>query len=232
MNLYVGTSGYAYKAWKGSFYPADLAATRMLRYYGEHFRSVEINNTFYRMPSVPVLEAWAGEVPADFRFVLKAPQRITHLHRLQDAGDSLAYLLGVAATLQARLGALLFQLPPSLKKDVPRLREFLALLPSQPRAAFEFRHPSWFDEAVFTLLHEHRAALCIADAGGDLEVPCVATAEWGYLRLRRPDYDDAALKAWAKRVQDVEWQDAFVFFKHEDEGKAPRLAKRFLELAA
>ena len=231
MNLYVGTSGYAYKEWKGSFYPHDLPAKRMLHFYGEHFRTVEINNTFYRMPSASLLETWAGEVPDDFRFVLKASQRITHLQRLQDADDSVAYLLDVAGTLQQRLGALLFQLPPNLKKDAPRLRAFLALLPPQPRAAFEFRHPSWFDDEVFALLHDHQAALCIAEAEGDLEVPVVATADWGYLRLRRPDYGDAELKAWAKRVRQQGWQEAFVFFKHEEAGRGPQLATRFIELA-
>lgn len=185
MKLHVGTSGYACKEWKGSFYPADLPAKHMLRYYAARFRTVEINDTFYRMPTETVLESWASEVAADFRFVLKAPQRITHVQRLQDADDSVAYLLDVAATLRQRLGALLFQLPPSLKKDVPRLRAFLALLPPQTRAAFEFRHASWFDDEVFALLREHRAALCIADAEGDLDVPVVATADWGYLRLRR-----------------------------------------------
>jgi uncharacterized protein YecE (DUF72 family) len=232
MKLHVGTSGYAYKEWKGSFYPADLPAKRMLRYYSERFSTVEINNTFYRMPTVALLETWADEVPADFRFVLKAPQRITHLQRLQGADDAVAHLLDVAAALRQRLGALLFQLPPNLKKDVPRLRAFLALLPPQARAALEFRHPSWFDDEVFALLREQRAALCIADAEGDLDVPVVATADWGYLRLRRPDYDDAALTAWAKRVQQQQaWQEAFVFFKHEDAGRGPQLAHRFMELA-
>jgi uncharacterized protein YecE (DUF72 family) len=232
MRLYVGTSGYAYKEWNGSFYPADLPAKRMLHYYGEHFRTVEINNTFYRMPTASLLEAWASEVPADFKFVLKASQRITHLQRLKDADESVAYLLDVAATLQQRLGGLLFQLPPNLKKDVPRLRAFLDLLPTQQRAAFEFRHASWFDDEVFALLHDHQAALCIAEAEGDLDVPVVATADWGYLRLRRPDYDDAQLKAWAKRVRQQNWQDAFVFFKHEEAGRGPQLATRFIELAA
>jgi uncharacterized protein YecE (DUF72 family) len=232
MRLYVGTSGYAYKEWKGSFYPAGLPAKRMLHYYGEHFRTVEINNTFYRMPTASLLEAWASEVPTDFKFVLKASQRITHLQRLKDADESVAYLLDVAATLQQRLGTLLFQLPPNLKKDVPRLRAFLDLLPPQQRAAFEFRHASWFDDEVFALLHDHQAALCIAEAEGDLEVPVVATTDWGYLRLRRPDYGDAELKTWTKRVQQQNWQDAFVFFKHEEAGRGPQLATRFIELAA
>lgn len=232
MRLHVGTSGFAYQAWKGPFYPADLPARRMLSYYAEHFRTVEINNTFYRMPSARLLQAWASEVPADFRFVLKASQRITHVQRLRDAGDSLAYLLEVTETLGPRLGALLFQLPPNLKKDAERLRTFLALLPQSRRAAFEFRHASWFDDEIYALLRAHRAALCIADAEGDLEVPLVATADWGYLRLRRPDYGDAALRSWARQVRQQDWQDAFVFFKHEDAGKAPQLARRLLELAA
>lgn len=232
MTLYVGTSGYSYKEWKGTFYPKDLPDKQMLRYYGEHFRTVEINNTFYRMPKAAVVQAWAGEVGGDFKFVLKASQRITHMKRLKDADEPLSYLLEVAGALKERLGPLLFQLPPNLKKDVPRLREFLALLPSQRRAAFEFRHQSWFDEEVFALLRDHQAALCIAEAEDDLEVPFVATADWGYLRLRQPDYSDADLKAWVKRVQEQDWRDAFVFFKHEDAGKGPQLAKRFLELSA
>jgi uncharacterized protein YecE (DUF72 family) len=232
MTLYVGTSGFSYKPWKGTFYPQDLPDKQMLRYYGERFRTVEINNTFYRMPKTAVLEAWAAEVPADFKFVIKASQRITHRQRLKDAGESVAILLKVTGALAERLGPLLFQLPPNLKKDVPRLREFLALLPPERRAALEFRHQSWFDEEVFLLLRDHQAALCIAEAEDDLEVPFVATAGWGYLRLRRDDYSDAELKAWVKRVRDQGWQDAFVFFKHEDEGKGPQMAKRFLELAA
>jgi uncharacterized protein YecE (DUF72 family) len=232
MNLYVGTSGYAFKEWKGPFYPKDLPDKQMLRYYGEHFRTVEINNTFYRMPKASVLEAWADAVPTDFRFVLKASQRITHIQRLKDAADPVLYLLQVAGALKKRLGPLLFQLPPNLKKDAARLRAFLALLPSQRRAAFEFRHPSWFDEEVFELLRDHQAALCLAETEGGLEVPFVATADWGYLRLRRPDYSDADLKTWLRRVREQNWQDAFVFFKHEEEGKGPQFVKRLLELDA
>lgn len=232
MNLYVGTSGYSYKEWKGTFYPEKLSAKQMLHYYGHVFRAVEINNTFYRMPGVSVLEAWAREVPDDFRFVLKAPQRITHMQRLQDTDDSVSYLLKIAGTLKERLGALLFQLPPGLKKDVPRLRGFLECLDSRYRVALEFRHQSWFNEEVYVLLHDHQAALCIAEAEGNLEVPFVATANWGYLRLRRDDYGDGELQTWIQRVQSQQWEDAFVFFKHEDEGKGPELAKRFLELVS
>src|SRR5262245_14156832 len=231
MNFYVGTSGYSYKEWKGPFYPEDLPDKQMLRFYGEQFRTVEINNTFYRMPKAAVLEAWGEEVPADFKFVLKAPQRITHMQRLKESGDSVSYLLDVSGSLGERLGALLFQLPPNMKQDLPRLRDFLALIPSTCRTAWEFRHASWFEDEVFSLLRERQAALCIAEAEGDLEVPFVATADWGYLRLRRPDYGDAELKAWVKKVQGQGWRDAFVFFKHEDKGMGPQLAKRFLELA-
>ena len=232
MNLYVGTSGYSYKEWKGTFYPEDLPDKQMLRFYGERFRSVEINNTFYRMPKPSVLEAWAAEVPPEFKFVLKASQRITHRQRLKDADDSVSYLLEVAGALKERLGPLLFQLPPYLKKDASRLGDFLKLLPADRRAAFEFRHQSWFDDEVFGLLREHQAVLCIAEAENDLEIPFVSTANWGYLRLRRPDYGDTDLKAWVERVRQQNWQDAFIFFKHEEEGKGPQMARRFRELAA
>jgi uncharacterized protein YecE (DUF72 family) len=232
MNLYVGTSGYSYKPWKGPFYPKDLPVRQMLRFYGEHFRTVEINSTFYGMPKVSILEGWAGTVPTDFQFVLKAPKEITHVRKLNDAGDLVAQLLEAAAALSEHQGPVLFQLPPTAKKDMPRLHAFLALLPSSRSAAFEFRHPSWFDDEVLGLLRDHRAALCVADAEGELEVPLVATADWGYLRLRRPEYNDLELRTWVKRVQEQSWRSAFVFFKHEDEGKGPRMAQRFMELAA
>jgi uncharacterized protein YecE (DUF72 family) len=232
MTLFVGTSGYAYPKWKPSFYPADVPAKQFLRYYGEHFRSVEMNNTFYRLPKVEAAEAWAKDVPADFRFVLKAPQLITHIRRMNNAGEAVTAFLEVAAVLKERLGPLLFQLPPNLKKDLPRLRDFLGLLPSQIRAAFEFRHASWFDDEVFGVLREHGAALCIADADDDLEVPFVATTDWGYLRLRRENYTTPAMKKWVTRVQEQSWTDTFIFFKHEDTGTGPKFAKRFLDLAA
>jgi uncharacterized protein YecE (DUF72 family) len=232
MNLYVGTSGYSYPKWKGSFYPRKLPAKQMLPFYGEHFRTVEINYTFRRLPTESVLETWAGAVPADFQFVLKAPETITHVQRLMNAGDSVANFLEMAGKLKERLGPLLFQLPPTLKKDAPRLGAFLALLPLERRVAFEFRHPSWFDDEVFGLLRAQRAALCIADDADGLEVPVVATTDWSCLRLRRPEYDEASLKMWSQRVRNQDWRDTFVFFKHEDEGKGPQLAKRFLELAA
>ena len=232
MNLYVGTSGFSYPKWKGAFYPKDLPARQMLPFYGACFRAVEINSTFNGTPKASVVEGWAEAVGDDFKFALKAPRQITHLKRLKDAGDLVANLLAAAGALSEHQGPVLFQLPPTSKKDMPRLRAFLAQLPAQRCAAFEFRHPSWFDDEVLGLLRDHRAALCVADAEGELEVPCAATTDWGYLRLRRPDYSDAELKTWVKRVQEQDWRSAFVFFKHEDEGKGPQMAKRFLELAA
>jgi len=237
MRIAVGTSGYAYKEWKGSFYPADLPADGMLRYYGERFGAVEINNTFYRMPSEKVLLAWAAEVPDGFTFVLKASQRITHRKRLKDAGEEVAYFLRVANVLGPKLGPTLFQLPPNLKKDLPRLVDFLALVPRTWRAALEFRHPSWFDDEVFAVLKSHNAALCVADTDraeeGDKEalvVPFVATADWGYLRLRRAEYAKPDLLRWAKQVTSQPWSEAFVFFKHEEAGAGPKLAAEFTAL--
>jgi uncharacterized protein YecE (DUF72 family) len=231
MNFYVGTSGYSYPEWKGTFYPPKWPAKQMLAYYSKHFKTVEINYTFKRLPTIATLQAWAAAVPADFRFVLKAPEQITHRKRLKDMDETLANFLGIAARLKKRLGPLLFQLPPNFKKDTPRLRTFLRLLPVRCRVAFEFRHPSWFDDETFQLLRDHRVALCIADAE-ELQVPFVATAAWGFLRLRRPDYDDATLKKWLKQIRKQDWRDAFVFFKHEDEGKGPRFAQRFLKWTA
>jgi len=236
MRIAVGTSGYAYKEWKGNFYPADLPADGMLRYYGERFTTVEINNTFYRMPKEKVLLDWAADVPDGFRFVLKASQKITHFKRLKDVGSEVEYFLRVANVLGAKLGPTLFQLPPNLKKDLPRLVDFLALVPRTWRAAFEFRHASWLDDEVFALLKEHNAALCVADTDPEdgekdpLVVPFVATADWGYLRLRRAGYAAADLERWAKQVTGQAWSDAFVFFKHEEAGAGPKLAAEFTAL--
>jgi len=232
MNWWIGTSGYSYKEWKGSFYPAKLAAKDMLSYYGERLNAVEINNTFYRLPKTSVLEGWGGHVPEDFRFVLKASRRITHFARLkEEAAEPTEYLLKTAASLGARLGPILFQLPPNLKAEPERLAAFVARLPDGVRAAFEFRHESWREPAVHDVLRERNAALCLADADDADEPEMVSTADWGYLRLRRTAYDDAALARWAKRARDAGWTDAYVFFKHEDEGTGPELAARFREVA-
>jgi uncharacterized protein YecE (DUF72 family) len=231
MNLVVGTSGYSYPLWKGRFYPKDLPATQMLRYYGERFRTVEINSTYYALPKAARLEQWADQVDADFRFAFKAPKSITHVQSLHDKGELLSKLFAVVGTMEMRLGPLLLGLPPTFKKDVPRLCAFLALLPPKRRVSFEFRHPSWFDDEVFGLLRDHGVALCVADADDTPEVPFVATTNWGYLRLRRLDYDDAALKEWGQRIQAQDWSETFVYFKHEDEANGPRLAQRLNELA-
>ena len=228
MRVRAGTSGFSYKEWKGSFYPEDLPAARMLAYYSERLPAVEINNTFYRMPKPALLEGWSAEVAPEFRFVLKASQRITHFKRLKEAGDEVAYFFSVAATLGERLGPALFQLPPNLKKDLPRLEAFLETLPPGAKAAFEFRHASWFEDDVFAALRSRGAALCLAE-DEELATPVVATADWGYLRLRRQDYGDADVAAWAARVQAQSWSEAYVFFKHEDAGSGPRLAAQFLE---
>jgi uncharacterized protein YecE (DUF72 family) len=231
MRVLAGTSGFSYKEWKGSFYPEDLPAEEMLAYYAGRLPAVEINNTFYRMPKPALLESWAAQVPAEFRFVLKASQRITHRKRLKEAGDEVAYFFQTASTLGDRLGPTLVQLPPNLKKDLPRLEAFLSVLPEGSRVAFEFRHASWFEEDVFAALRARAAALCIAE-DEELATPLVATAGWGYLRLRRQDYDDTAVAAWAEKVRGQAWDEAYVFFKHEDAGSGPKLAAEFLERVA
>ena len=231
MRVLAGTSGFSYKEWKGSFYPEDLPAEDMLAYYSARLPAVEINNTFYRMPKPSMLEGWAAQVPAEFRFILKASQRITHRKRLKEAGDEVAYFFQTAATLGERLGPTLFQLPPNLKKDLPRLESFLTVLPEGARVAFEFRHASWFEEDVFSVLRTHGSALCVAE-DEELATPVVATAPWGYLRLRRQDYDDAVVAGWAEKVRAQPWSEAYVFFKHEDAGSGPKLAAEFLRRIA
>ncbi len=231
MRILAGTSGYSYKEWKGPFYPEKLAAKDMLGYYSERLPTVEINNTFYRMPRASVLDTWSESVPAKFRFVIKASRRITHFKRLKGTEEETDYLIDTVASLGEKLGVLLFQLPPNMKKDVDRLRAFLSHLPASPPKAFEFRHDSWFDEEVYAALRRSNAALCLADTE-DGEPPLVATADWGYLRLRRNGYDEKELDRWLDWVRGLDWSRAFVFFKHEDAGTGPRLATRFLELAS
>ena len=230
MRVLVGTSGYSYKEWKGTFYPADLPAAKMLPFYATQFDTVEINNTFYRMPEAKTVAKWATEVPEKFVFVLKAPQRITHQKRLAGAEDDVRFFFEAAAELGPKLGPVLFQLPPFAKKDAAKLRVFLRILPDHP-VAFEFRHPTWFDDEVFGLLREHDAAICAADTDEvvDPSSLMMSTATWGYLRLRRTEYADGQIVQWAKRVQEQSWSAAYVFFKHEDEGKGPAFAKTFLK---
>jgi uncharacterized protein YecE (DUF72 family) len=232
MNLYVGTSGFSYKEWIGPFYPEDLPSDGMLAFYASKLNAVEINNTFYRLPRPSLLQAWADQVPEHFRFVLKASQKITHYKRLKNAGEETSYLIRVSQSLAGRLGPLFFQLPPNLRKDVPRLKEFLGGIPPHVQASFEFRHETWFDDEVFDVLRSHNAALCVVDSDDDLEVPFVRTADWGYFRLRREHYTSAALKKWMKAIKTEDWTTAFVFFKHEDEATGPKVAGTFLSFGS
>lgn len=230
MRHWIGTSGFSYKAWKGPFYPEDLPQADMLAYYAGRLTSVEINNTFYRMPSRKMLAGWAEQTPDTFRFVLKASQKITHRKRLRGVEEELDYLIPTMGELGPRLGPTLVQLPPNFKKDLERLSGFLDLLPGGFRAAFEFRHPSWFDDETVELLEARGQALVAADTGDEAVLRVVRTAPFFYARLRQEDYDDAALAAWAHRLGGLDVEDLHVFFKHEDAGAGPRMAARFLEL--
>jgi uncharacterized protein YecE (DUF72 family) len=230
MKILAGTSGFSYKEWKGGFYPEKLPQKDMLAFYASRLPAVEINNTFYRLPKVSVLEGWAEQVPEGFRFVLKASRRITHFKRLKEAGDENGYLVETATKLGNWLGPILYQLPPNMKKDRERLGGFLEILPNSIEATFEFRHPSWFDEEIYGALRSHNRALCIADTD-EADPERVASADWGYLRLRRSSYSETDLKEWLAFIRDQGWKETFVFFKHEDEGTGPRLARRFLEMA-
>lgn len=215
--LWAGASGYAFKEWQGSFYPDKIAPEAMLAWYAERLPTVEINNSFYRMPKVEVLQRWAEATPQHFRFAIKASKRITHDARLdaEAAADALAYLYRNLAVLGARRGPVLFQLPPYLRKDTARLQAFLQLLPEGHRAAFEFRHDSWFDDEVYAVLRTAGAALCLSEREDSSAPPLVETASWGYVRLRLEHYGDDALAAWAARLADTRWQEVFVYFMHE-----------------
>jgi uncharacterized protein YecE (DUF72 family) len=229
-NLLVGTSGYSYKEWKGSFYPEKLAAKDMLSYYAGRLNSVELNNTFYRMPQRTMVESWKTQVPEVFRFSVKASQRITHFKRLKEATEETKYMLDTVSVLEDRLGVVLFQLPPNMKKDLERLETFLSNLPSAVRATFEFRHPTWFDDDILELLRQHNRALCVSDTD-DLPVNRIdKTADWGYLRLRRVSYSNDELVEWKTRIKAQQWKTTFVFFKHEDEATGPKLAAEFAAL--
>jgi uncharacterized protein YecE (DUF72 family) len=231
MRFFVGTSGYSYKEWKGTFYPEKLPQDEMLSYYARQFPTVEINNTFYRMPKANVLKAWARDVPDTFRFVLKAHQTITHRKRLNNVAKETKDLLRATSLVNGRQATVLIQLPPNFKKDLPRLEAFLALLGKGARAAFEFRHLSWFDDEVYGCLRKKSCALCIADVDDSPLPHVVSTANWGYVRLRRERYSTPRLREWVKRLKAQAWKETFVFFKHEDSGTGPRFATRFMDLA-
>jgi len=228
MELLAGTSGFSYKEWCGRFYPEKLPGDRMLRYYAERLPTVEINNTFYRMPAESMLAHWAEEVPPGFAFALKAPRRITHEKRLIDAEADVAEFVRRAAVLGDRLGVILLQLPPFLKKDLGRLKRFLDGLPQGARAAFEFRNPSWHSEDVYDALRARHAMLCVTDTD-EGEVQFMATASQGYLRLRRTHYDDAELDAWAERIAGVGLARTYVYFMHEDDALGTGWAARLME---
>jgi uncharacterized protein YecE (DUF72 family) len=228
MKLYCGTSGFSYKQWCGPFYPDALPAADMLTFYATRLPSVEINNTFYRMPKKGVLAGWQAQVPEHFRFVIKAPRRISHSKRLVDCAEEMGFLVASLDTLGSQLGALLVQLPPYCRADVDVLRQFLAWVPERIPAAFEFRHDSWQDDAVRAVLREHNAALVHADKAGTAIAAPAKTANWTYLRLRAPQYTPAKLRGWHKQCQAFE--QAFVFFKHEDAGIGPALAQRMMAL--
>ena len=233
MTLHVGTSGFAYKEWKPGFYPADLPAKDFLRYYATRFTSVEINNTFYRAPTDEVVGKWAEQTPETFAFTLKAPQRITHIKRLREVEEPLTSFLRTARTLDDRLGVVLFQCPPNLKRDDALLADFLALLPGAPfRFALEFRNPTWEDPAVFDAMAANRVAWCVADTDEKPAVMRRTADDFAYLRLRGLDYTDEDLARWAKEVAGVlgDGGDAFVYFKHEDDPSAIRYARRIGEI--
>ena len=231
MQMLAGTSGYFYKEWLGHFYPEKLPPQEMLRYYAGHFRTVEINNTFYRMPAPALLERWAQEVPEGFSFTLKAPRRITHMKQLKEVESDVAEFARRAEVLGKKLGMLLFQLPPFLKKDLARLKGLFAGLPAGLRAAVEFRHDSWRDDEVYETLRAHGGILCVAENDDDEgETPFVVTSDIAYLRLRRTDYEEDDLRAWIGRIAAEPLTRAYVYFKHEDEAFAPRFAVQLTEL--
>jgi uncharacterized protein YecE (DUF72 family) len=228
--IYVGTSGYSYKEWKGSFYPQTLPAKDMLSYYASSLHAVELNNTFYRMPQPSMIESWKAQVPENFRFSIKAPQSITHFRRLNNASSQTQLMLKTVAALEGRLGAIIFRLPENMKKDLQRLELFLKELPADIPVVFDFRHPTWFDDEVVELLRSQKRVFCISDIEDLPESYTYKTADWGYVRLRRVNYSDADLKVWIKRIKAQKWNTTYVFFKHEDEGTGPKLAARFIEL--
>jgi uncharacterized protein YecE (DUF72 family) len=233
VKLLAGTSGYAFKEWKGSFYPADMKDDGMLGYYAGKFPAVEINNTFYRLPKEHVLLDWASQVPEPFTFAIKASQRITHHARIgPDCVDAVEFLMRNVGSLGSRLGPVLFQLPPNLKKDLVRLRVFLDTLPLDGRFTLEFRHASWYEDDVFDVLRARDIALCVTDQP-EFASPVVATASWGYARLHKPSYDESALRTWSASLKAQPWKEAYVFFKHDEgEGSGPPTVEAFARVCA
>ena len=230
MRILAGTSGWSFKEWKGPFYPKGHPDDEMLSYYASRFPTVEVNNTFYRMPKEKTMLEWAEQVPPSFRFSIKASQRITHRARLNDVASEVEYFTRICNALGDRRGPSLFQLPPNLKKDLPRLAAFLQTLPRRWQTTIEFRHPSWWDDAVYTALRSADVAMCISEQD-DLDTPLIATASWGYVRLHRVAYDQKALAERAARIRDQPWQETFVYFKHDGDQAGPAAVDGFLKEA-
>jgi len=230
MAIWVGTSGYNYPEWRGSFYPEKFPTTKMLPYYAERLSTVEINYTFYRSPKPSILEGWSRQTPADFKFTLKAPKRITHDARLRDCSESLKYFLETAATLGPKLGMVLFQLPPFLRKDLAVFDAFLADFPSDVRAAFEFRHASWLSDDVYERLKARNLTLCVADSEKS-STPVEITADYGYFRLRDEGYTPEDIAQWGRTIQEKtsHCREVFVYFKHEEAGTGPQFARLLLD---
>jgi len=216
MKLLAGTSGFAFKEWKGHFYPEDIKNADMLGFYAGKFPTVEINNTFYRLPKEPVLLDWASQVPESFTFAIKASQKITHFTRLKpECADAVAFLMKNTRVLGPRLGPILFQLPPNLKKDLPRLANFIALLPDDRKYTVEFRNETWFDDDVYDALRARNIAICVTEQP-EFASPVVATASWGYARLHKLDYSTVELTEWARKIAALPWSEAFIYFKHDE----------------
>jgi uncharacterized protein YecE (DUF72 family) len=227
MKIHVGTSGFAHKEWKGKFYPEKISPKELLRFYAERLGAVEINNTFYHMPQESVLLSWARQVPDDFVFALKAPQVITHMKQMRSVFEEAERLFRSLSSLDRKLGPVLFQFPKSFRADRPALEEFLPLIPGTVSCAFDFRSPSWLDDEILDLLRKKGCSWCIEDTDENPVQEIISTATWGYLRLRRSDYTDAALSQWLEKIRSQKWDRVFVFFKHED---GPEMAMRFQEL--
>jgi uncharacterized protein YecE (DUF72 family) len=230
METWIGTSGFQYTEWKGNFYPEDLSTAKMLPYYAERLNTTEINYTFRRIPAPKTIENWNKLTPPQFRFALKAPQKITHWSKLRDCGDTMRYFHEVASGLGDKLGPILFQLPPNFKKDTFVLADFVNCLPPGARAAFEFRHESWFADEVWEIFKSRNVALCLNETA-DFAAPKIVTADFGYLRLRREDYTENDIASWADfvRTQSASWKDCFIYFKHEEAGMGPKFAKQMME---
>jgi uncharacterized protein YecE (DUF72 family) len=231
--IWIGTSGFQYPEWKGTFYPETLSTAKMLGYYSERFATTEVNYTFRHLPSAKTLERWSAETPAEFRFSLKAPQRITHFAKLRDCEQIMDHFATTVLGLGAKLGPILFQLPPQFRCDTGVLESFLRNLPNGIRAAFEFRHESWFTDETYAMLRSSNAALCIADTA-EFKTPVVPTARFGYLRLRNETYTEADIERWTDNVRELseEWEDTFIYFKHEEEGVGAAFAQKMMRLLA